>query len=74
MMSENNASDGVVVLKTKMTIIGNANPAIIELSDTYFVTRSVMINTPIQSRVGSGLIASTKPNNVATPFPPRKPT
>ena len=37
--------------------MGNANAAIIELSETYLVTMRVMTNTPIQSRVGSGLMA-----------------
>jgi len=64
----------MVVLKTKMIRIGKEIPAIIELSDTYRVVKKNIAKIPMQIRVGCGCIAKSRPNRVATPFPPLNPT
>jgi hypothetical protein len=52
---------------------GNENPAIIELSDTYLKTNRNTTKVRTQIKADSECTANIIPNNVATPFPPRKP-
>jgi hypothetical protein len=73
-ITEKNIRDITVVLVTKIIIIGNENPAIKELSDTYFVTINVIKNTPKATNAGIGAIAKARPKRQATPFPPLNPT
>ena len=73
-INEKIISDGVVVLKTNITSIGNEKPANIELNETYLVINSAIMKIPIHINVVVGSIARTKPNRVATPLPPLKPT
>ncbi len=74
MIREKSTREGVVVLKTKITRIGNAKPATMELKETYLETISVMANTPIQISVGSGLMARTKAKQGGNTFASPKPT
>ena len=66
-----NTSEGE--LKTKNNNIGKDKPAIIEEIDTIPVDNRTTRKTPMQERVSKGLMASSTPNTVATPFPPRNP-
>jgi hypothetical protein len=65
--------EGVEVLKTTITIMGNDNPAVRELRDTYFVMAKTTTNIRKQISVVMGSIASTIPTSVDTPLPPLKP-
>ena len=49
------------------------NPAITELSETYFVVKSVIKKMPKAIKVGSVAIARMIPNIQATPLPPLNP-
>ena len=66
--------EGISILKITMISTGKEIPANIELSETYFVRRRVMMNTPKTKSVGNGCMAITIPKMVATPLPPLKPT
>ncbi len=66
--------DGTLESIANITTLGNANEAMMELKETYFVAKKTTKNTPNEINAAVGLRANTIPKSVATPFPPLKPT